>query len=243
MTLMIENLFDFEESSVEGKISAPTCCKYDRAGLWYETYSRRRHRQQTLSASSSDTDGEDTENSDADFDEDDEAFLRTLDPKEWRHQDHYVVLGLSKLRYQATVSQIRNAYKRKVLLHHPDKRKASGKTVEEGDDYFTNITKAYEMLNNPASRRSYDSVDPEFDDAIPNDKVSSDKFISTFAPVFQRNARWSKKKRVPQLGTLESTRDEVDDFYSFWYSLESGGSTHTWMRRTRIRDPTVLKGV
>jgi len=31
--------------------------------------------------------------------------------------------------------------KRKVLLHHPDKRKASGKTVEEGDDYFTNITK------------------------------------------------------------------------------------------------------
>jgi len=63
---------------------APTCCKYDRAGLWYETYSRRRHRQQTLSASSSDTDGEDTENSDADFDEDDEAFLRTLDPKEWR---------------------------------------------------------------------------------------------------------------------------------------------------------------
>jgi len=51
------------------------------------------------------------------------------------------------------------------------------------------MVSAYEMLNNPASRRSYDSVDPEFDDAIPNDKVSSDKFISTFAPVFQRNAR------------------------------------------------------
>jgi len=33
----------------------------------------------------------------------------------FQHQDHYVVLGLSKLRYQATVSQIRNACKLKFL--------------------------------------------------------------------------------------------------------------------------------
>ena len=31
--------------------------------------------------------------------------------------------------------------RKKVLLHHPDKRKAAGKEVLEDDDYFTNITK------------------------------------------------------------------------------------------------------
>lgn len=64
--------------------SALTCCNYARTGQWYETYSRRRHRQQTLSTSSQDSSGEDSDASDADFDEDDENFLRTLDPKEWK---------------------------------------------------------------------------------------------------------------------------------------------------------------
>jgi len=31
--------------------------------------------------------------------------------------------------------------KKKVLLHHPDKRKAAGKTINKDDDYFTCITK------------------------------------------------------------------------------------------------------
>jgi len=33
-----------------------------------------------------------------------------------------------------------------VLLHHPDKRKAKGEEVIQDDDYFTCITKAYEIL-------------------------------------------------------------------------------------------------
>jgi len=33
--------------------------------------------------------------------------------------------------------------------------------------------------------------------------------------------RWSKKKRVPDIGSMESTREEVDAFYSFWYNFES----------------------
>lgn len=33
--------------------------------------------------------------------------------------------------------------------------------------------------------------------------------------------RWSKNKRVPQFGTMESSRDDVNDFYSFWYSFDS----------------------
>ena len=55
-----------------------------------------------------------------------------------------------------------------VLRHHPDKRKSAGEEIREDDDYFTNITKAYETLGVPAKRRAYDSVDSEFDDDVPN---------------------------------------------------------------------------
>lgn len=55
----------------------------------------------------------------------------------------------------------------KVLRHHPDKRKAQGEEIRPDDDYFTCITKAWEILGNPRNRRSYDSVDKEFDDSIP----------------------------------------------------------------------------
>ena len=54
-----------------------------------------------------------------------------------------------------------------VLRHHPDKRRAAGEEVRDDDDYFTCITKAYEILGDPIKRRSWDSVDPEFDDEVP----------------------------------------------------------------------------
>merc|ERR1712156_870611 len=154
--------------------------------------------------------------------EDDIVYLRSLDPKECKDQDHYRVLGIPKLRYQATDDQIKRAYRQKVLKHHPDKRKGQGEEIREDDDYFTCITKAFENLGVSNKRRAYDSVDPLFDDEIPDViKDNSKDFISTFAPVFERNARWSMKKSMPKFGNDDSTRDEVDKFYKFWYEFES----------------------
>ena len=50
---------------------------------------------------------------------------------------------------------------------------------------------AYEILGNPVKRRSYDSVDPQFDDSIP--AVTSDSrenFYQVFSPVFEQNSRY-----------------------------------------------------
>lgn len=44
------------------------------------------------------------------FDADDEKYdkyLMKLDPNDTKNQDHYRVLGLTKLRWQATLSEIR----------------------------------------------------------------------------------------------------------------------------------------
>lgn len=65
---------------------------------------------------------EDVKEEDELEDEPEDPSIFELDAKDWKEQDHYMVLGLTKLRYKATADQIRIAHRRKVLKHHPDKR-------------------------------------------------------------------------------------------------------------------------
>lgn len=153
--------------------------------------------------------------------EDDMEYLRSLDPKEWKSQDHYKVLGIPTLRYRATEEIIKTAYRKKVLKHHPDKRKALGEEVKADDDYFTCITMAYETLGNPIRRRAYDSVDPEFDNNIPTISELKKGFYEVIGYYFDLNSRFSEKTNIPKLGDSNSTRDEVERFYSFWYDFKS----------------------
>ena len=58
----------------------------------------------------------------------------------------------------------------------------------------------------------------DFSDTI---KDNSKDFFETFGPVFDRNSRWSVKRVGAKMGTMESTRNEVDKFYKFWYDFDS----------------------
>lgn len=148
-------------------------------------------------------------------------YLRSLDPKEWKKQDHYKVLGLQHVRHRASDELIKTAYRKIVLKHHPDKRKALGEEIRIDDDYFTCITMAYETLGSLTKRRAYDSVDPEFDDSLPVGSDLKKDFFEVFTYYFELNSRWSEKPNVPRLGGPEDSREKVERFYSFWYDFKS----------------------
>ena len=127
----------------------------------------------------------------------------------------------SAFRYYATDEDIRRAYRKIVLRHHPDKRKGQGESINPDDDYFTCITRAYEFLGVPAKRRSYDSIDPNFNDDLPTQSEVEKDFFGTLGPCFKLNSRWSEKKNVPLLGNEDSERNHVERFYDFWYDFQS----------------------
>jgi DnaJ family protein C protein 2 len=83
--------------------------------------------------------------------------------------------------------------KKKVLKHHPDKKKSrenQASKLTSNEDYFSCITKAGDVLSNQSRRRAYDSVDSSFDDIVPainsNNKAN---FFEVFPPVIESNAR------------------------------------------------------
>ncbi|EKX40187.1 hypothetical protein GUITHDRAFT_75723, partial [Guillardia theta CCMP2712] len=74
--------------------------------------------------------------------------------------DHYKTLGVGK---DATEREIKKAYHKLALKHHPDKSPACKKSQEsaackKATKYFMVVNKAYETLSDPEKRRYYDQT-------------------------------------------------------------------------------------
>ncbi|EDW48989.1 chaperone protein DnaJ [Drosophila sechellia] len=65
-------------------------------------------------------------------------------------EDYYMILGVDP---KATELEIRQAYKRMVLIYHPDKNKHPRTTAQ-----FRKIKEAFDVLSDPTSRRAYDGA-------------------------------------------------------------------------------------
>ena len=63
-------------------------------------------------------------------------------------QDHYKTLGVAR---NATSADIKSAYRKVVLVHHPDKSQSKQST-----DIFLKATEAYEVLGDVDRRKQYD---------------------------------------------------------------------------------------
>ncbi|WVQ84817.1 hypothetical protein IAT38_006974 [Cryptococcus sp. DSM 104549] len=154
--------------------------------------------------------------------EEEHSTVLATDPKEWKKQDHYAVLGLGHLRYKATDDHIKVAHRRKVLRHHPDKKASSKGHGTNDDSFFKCIQKAHETLTHTERRRQFDSVDWNIEDEVPDfKKLSPEEFCQHASAVFAREGRFSKTQPVPEFGDLESSKKDVEGFYDFFYNFDS----------------------
>jgi DnaJ family protein C protein 2 len=156
----------------------------------------------------------------SDVSEPEDPMMLQREAKDWKSQDHYKVLGISKYRYKATEEQIKKAHRKKVLKHHPDKKAAQGRT--EDDQFFKCIQKATEVLLDPVKRRQYDSVDEEAEVDPPTKKqLQKGDYYKLWSKVFKAEARFSKTHPVPTFGDANASKEHVEEFYNFWYNFDS----------------------
>lgn len=157
-------------------------------------------------------------------------LLSGLDPTKSKDQDHYAIFGLAHVRFQASYEQIKKAYRKLILKHHPDKIQPGEEKSEE--NYFPCILRAWEALGESFARKSYDSADPisiqhgmdEVPTQIPDTDTNLSQealFYETFGRATLKNARWSVRETVPLLGGSDTNEDDVSDFYAFWYDFDS----------------------
>ncbi|KAF1947588.1 DnaJ-domain-containing protein [Clathrospora elynae] len=155
-----------------------------------------------------------------DVDEPEDKVLLQSQAKDWKSQDHYAVLGITRYRWRATDDQIKRAHRRKVLKHHPDKKAAAGGT--EDDQFFKCIQKAHDVLSDPVRRRQFDSVDEGAEVEPPSKKTTQKgNFYKLWSKVFEAEARFSNNPPAPKLGNDKSTKEDVEHFYNYWYNFDS----------------------
>jgi len=142
----------------------------------------------------------------------DEIDLRTLG--DISGLDYYQILGLGKVKFNATADNIKQAYRRALLLYHPDK---TGRDNE--DALFISVQTAYETLSDVKKKQAYDST-VDFDETIPGENDEGN-FFEVYGPVFRTNLRFSVKKPVPDLGDIKTPMEAVHRFYRYWTQFES----------------------
>ncbi|CCU76619.1 unnamed protein product [Blumeria hordei] len=219
-----EDLTSLESFVILENFSKPTQRNFEPVGPHYLAHARRARHKRTFSeddriqAQENVKKVEDDDSGEISESEDPSMLLR--DAKDWKSQDHYAVLGLSKYRYKASEEQIKRAHRKKVLRHHPDKKAAAGST--EDDSFFKCIQKATEVLLDPVKRRQFDSVDDRADVEPPTKKQLKDgKYFKLWGNVFKAEGRFSREQPVPLFGDEKSTQEDVENFYNFFYNFDS----------------------
>jgi len=131
-------------------------------------------------------------------------------------RDYYEVLGVSK---SATPEELKKAFKRLAIKYHPDKNPGN----KEAEDKFKEAAEAYEVLNDPQKRTTYDQFGHQgvnsnfghtgFNDVNINDIFNNifggdEIFGDIFGDIFGSSRRRPPRGRNIQIA-LELTLEEA----------------------------------
>ncbi|KFX93417.1 hypothetical protein V490_04822, partial [Pseudogymnoascus sp. VKM F-3557] len=81
-----------------------------------------------------------------------------LELKKSKRKDYYAILAIDK---EATEQEIKKAYRKLAIVHHPDKNPDD----KDAEERFKDIGEAYETLSDPQKRAKYDSGEDLMDPA------------------------------------------------------------------------------
>lgn len=132
------------------------------------------------------------------------------------YKDYYQILGVSRA---ASESEIRSAYRRLALKHHPD-RNSGSKLAEEK---FKEINEAYQVLSNTEKRAGYDALRHEAAPARESHQrpgnASRDDWSSSRPREGQAGVgAWGKIQQPASVGMTRSP--EELEIVREWFSVE-----------------------
>jgi molecular chaperone DnaJ len=121
-------------------------------------------------------------------------------------RDYYETLGVTK---EATLDEIKKAYRRLALKYHPDKNPDD----PNAERMFKEVSEAYEVLSDPKKRTAYDQRGREGVRAMGFEGFSSNEEIfSHFSDIFGDlfGDRFWRRQQRPRPGRELRARIEID---------------------------------
>lgn len=134
--------------------------------------------------------------------------------------DLYLLMDCPK-RSATTKTELQEAYRQLILKYHPDKCHHLGIK----DELFKGIQLAFDLLTDPKTRKSYDSMDPKNPivppaevDFLVDGEFSEAKFNECMASYFDALSHFSERK-MPRFDEIKE--DKVQQFYATWLKYKS----------------------